>query len=70
MNLVANWREAWKWFSVHAFALIIALPIIWATLPAEIKAYMPESWEPWVFVTIAIAGVIGRVIDQGSKAEA
>lgn len=64
MKLIPDWREAWKWFSVQAFAIIIALPMIWGTLPADVKAYLPEEWRPWVMVALAVAGILGRIIDQ------
>lgn len=64
MTLVANWRDAWKWFSVQAFAIIIALPMIWMALPPDVKAYVPEGWKPWIMVALATAGILGRVIDQ------
>ena len=64
MTLVENWLDAWKWFSVQAFAVIIALPMIWMALPPDVKAYLPDSWKPWIMVALAVAGVLGRVIDQ------
>ena len=64
MKLVQDWREAWKWFSVQALVTIAALPMIWSALPADTKALVPNGWEPWIFFALAIAGVIGRLVDQ------
>jgi protein-S-isoprenylcysteine O-methyltransferase Ste14 len=64
MKLIPNWRDAWRWFSVQALAAIIALPIVWASLPSDIKSFVPDSWDRWVFVAIAAAGLLGRLIDQ------
>jgi len=64
MKFIPDWRQAWKWFSVQAFAIIIALPMIWAGLPADVKAYLPDEWKPWIMVAIAAAGILGRIIDQ------
>jgi polyferredoxin len=69
MKLVPNWREAWKWLSVHSFAILIALPIVWSTLPADVKAFIPDSWDPWIVVAFAAAGLAGRLIDQNPKTE-
>lgn len=69
MKFVENWRDAWKWFSVQALAVLIALPMVWMALPADVKAYLPDGWEPWVLVILAAAGLLGRVIDQ-NKASA
>jgi hypothetical protein len=64
MKLIPDWRQAWKWFSVQAFAIIIALPVIWMALPADVKAYLPDSWKPWIMVALAAAGILGRIVDQ------
>lgn len=64
MKLVADWRKAWKWFSMQAFALIVAIPAVWVTLPDDVKAMMPSGWGPWVLTTIALCGMIGRMVDQ------
>jgi hypothetical protein len=64
MELIPNWRDAWRWFSVQALIVIAALPVIWSALPPDTKALVPEGWEPWIFFALAIAGVIGRLIDQ------
>ncbi len=68
MRLVENWRQAARWFSVQAFAAIIALPMIWASMPADVKAYLPDEWKPWIMVALAAAGVIGRLVDQKKEA--
>lgn len=70
MKFVDNWRRAWRWFSVQAFALIIALPLAWAALPPDVKEMMPNSWDKWIFVGLGAAGLLGRLIDQGPKATA
>jgi hypothetical protein len=62
--MVQNWRQAWKWFSVQAFAVIIALPAVWMALPADVKAMVPDGWEKWIVTGIALAGLLGRLIDQ------
>jgi hypothetical protein len=64
MKLIPDWREAWKWFSVQAFAIIIALPMIWAAMPADVKGYLPDEWKPWIMIALAVAGILGRIIDQ------
>lgn len=64
MKLIANWREAWKMYSVQALAVIAALPIIWASLPEEWRAEIPSEWIKVMVVMVAIAGILGRIIDQ------
>lgn len=69
MHLVPDWRQAWRWFSVQALAVVMALPLVWLGLPADVKAWVPQSWHIWIFVLLGGAGIIGRVVDQNAKAE-
>lgn len=68
MRLIPDWRSAWRWFSVQALAVIGALPIVWSMLPPDVKSLLPAGWGMWVFVVLAVAGVLGRVVDQAPKA--
>lgn len=64
MKLVPDWKRAWRWFSVQAFAALLALPFVWTTLPADVKAMIPEKARPYLVMLIAAGGLAGRVIDQ------
>jgi len=68
MKLIPDWRSAWRWFSVQAFAIIALLPVVWPTLPPQVTAWVPESWRPWIIVALAVGGIAGRLIDQKAKA--
>lgn len=58
-------------FSVQALAVIAAAPMVWAELPDDLKAsvtaLVPPEWLPHVISGIAVAGVVGRLVDQGSR---
>ena len=67
MTLVPDWRKAWRWFSVQAFAFLAVIPVVWMNLPPDVKAMVPDSWNQWIFLVISLAAVlggVGRVIDQ------
>lgn len=68
MKLVEDWKQAWKWFSVQALAALVILPTVWAALPADAKSFLPDGAEPWILAALALAGVIGRLIDQNKAA--
>lgn len=68
MRLVPDWRQAWKWFSVQAFAILAAVPLVWVNIPPEVQAYLPPEWRPYILALFALAGFIGRVTDQGKQA--
>lgn len=68
MKLVPDWRRAWRWFSVQALAVLAALPVAWAELPPDVQAMLPEAWRPWLLAGLALAGLVGRLVDQGDRA--
>lgn len=64
MHFVENWKQAWRWFSVQMYGVLMALPLVWAGLPDDAKAFMPEAAQPWVLTILAGVGIFGRLIDQ------
>jgi hypothetical protein len=67
MRLVANARRSWRWLSMQALTALAAAPLIWASIPADVQAFLPPEWRPWVLTAMAAAGIAGRLIDQGGK---
>lgn len=78
MNLIKNWRDAWKWYSTWAFASI-------ATIQASVLAFLSSeqlaapilfypSWT-WgqaaqaVVAFLAVTGGVGRLISQAPKVQ-
>ena len=66
-KLIENWRSAWRWFSVQALFVLAALPVVWASLPEDLKDDIPQSWLKWVMFGLAIGGLAGRFVDQKGK---
>jgi len=64
MKLVENARQAWKWFSVQALAMLALVPLIWSELPPETQEIIPPTWRPWIVTGVALAGIAGRLIAQ------
>lgn len=64
LNLIPNWRRAWRMFSVQAQVLSVAVLGGWQATPDELRAAVPA----WAVVSIAVAlllaGIVGRLIDQ------
>lgn len=67
MRLVENWKQCWKWFSIHALLIVGVLPTVWATLPPDLKAYIPPSIMGLITAAVAVSGIVGRVTDQSKK---
>jgi len=66
-KLIENWKSAWRWFSVQALVVLAALPVIWTTLPDDLKADVPQSWVKWIMMIVAIGGLAGRFVQQTGK---
>ena len=64
MRLVPDYRDAWRWFSVQAFAILAALPLVWLNLPPDIKAFIPPKYGVYIAAAIALGGLVGRLVDQ------
>jgi len=64
MKLVSDWKRAWRWFSVQAMAVAAAIPLVWMSLPPELKGSISDDWLPWIASAVAVAGILGRVVEQ------
>ena len=64
MQLIPNWRRAWRMFSVQAMAAVAVLQTAWPQIPDDIKAGWPPHLVHWVTVALVVAGVVGRVVSQ------
>lgn len=69
MRLVENWKKAWTWISVWTLAVLGSLPMVWGSLPPDIKALVPDGWGVWIFLFIALGGIVGRVVSQTKAPE-
>lgn len=69
MHLVPDWRQAWRWFSVQALAIIMVLPLVWAGLPADVKAWVPPEWHIPIIMLLGAGGIAGRLVDQNKPKE-
>lgn len=70
MRLVPDWRRAWTWFSVQALAILAVLPMVWMSLPPDIKAFIPSKYGIYIAMAVALAGLVGRLVDQNPKPSA
>ncbi len=62
--LVPDWRKAWRWFSMWAMTLAIAIQTTWELATPELKANIPSTWLPYITIGVLIAGIVGRLINQ------
>lgn len=75
MNLIPNWKQSWKFWSVRfgilgtvlasiALAAPEAVLYAWAALPEDIKSHMPPAVIKWMGIGIMSLSVISRLIKQ------
>jgi hypothetical protein len=69
MRLVHNWYCCHRWLSMRFLAAGVALQTAFIAMPEELRLALPD----WVTRTMAIAllvcAVLGRLVDQGDKAD-
>jgi len=64
MRLVEEWRIAWRWFSMQAMALVVAIQGAWAALPDDLKQHFPGRLVTAVSVALLLLGIGGRLVSQ------
>lgn len=67
MRLVPDARKGWRWWSVRAMALNGAVLTTWLALPADLKSEIPDWIVTSTALATAVAGIVGRFIDQGGR---
>ena len=67
MNLIPEWKKAHRMLSVQAMALATAIQGIWPTIPVDLKSTLPSNLVHWVSIALLVAGIFGRLVDQGHK---
>jgi hypothetical protein len=63
-RLVENWKEAWRWFSMQAMALVAVIQAAWATLPDDLKQHFPAGAVTALSVGLLLLGIGGRLVRQ------
>lgn len=64
MKLIAEWKRAYRLFSVQAMALSTAILGTWLVLPDDFKATLPHWIGNAAAIATLIAGVLGRLVQQ------
>lgn len=67
IELVKDWRKAWRWFSVNAMVLAAAIQGAWLQLPDDLKASIPHAFVSYSTIALLIFGVLGRLLKQDKE---
>jgi len=66
-EIIEDARRAWRWFSVQAMALAVAVQGAWAAFGDDLKQNVPH----WLVTTITLgllaAGIGGRLVKQDKR---
>lgn len=69
IQLVDNWRSAWRWYSVRTAGVITSAAAVWMALPDEVKAAIPEKYKPLAVLVGGVAVALTRIIHQPDPQE-
>jgi hypothetical protein len=64
MKLVSDWRECWRWTSVHAMVAAAAVQGAWMGVGADLQQYVPQNVVHGLTITLLALGFVGRLRDQ------
>ncbi len=64
LQLVEDWRKAWRWISVNCMVLAGAVQGTWLVLDADQRASLPPYTVSVITILVLACGVAGRLIKQ------
>jgi len=70
MNLIPDWKKAYRFFSLQAMAIATAILGAWMVLPDDLQATLP-GWIPKAAAIVAlVCGMVGRLVSQSPDPDA
>lgn len=66
MQLIENWKSAWKMWSVRILAVLAIVSTSWAAVPDSVKALIPDQYLGYVVGLVSVCAAIARIIKQFS----
>lgn len=64
LHLVSDWKDCWKWLSVHFLIAAGALQGAVMAFPATLQQYLPDWLMHMAAIGLLIAAALGRLVDQ------
>ena len=65
IKFVKGANRAWRWFSMQAMTIALALQAAWLALPPNLIGHVSAEHKTIITIALLIFGTVGRVIDQG-----
>lgn len=70
MKIVPNWKNGWKWLSVHLMVLGGAIQGAWVAFPDSMRSFLPDKYAHLAAMCVFGSAIAARFIDQSGKAAA
>lgn len=69
MKLIDDWRGCWKFLSVHAGVLGVAISTTYASLYSQLKENFPPTYMAILTGVVFALGIVGRLISQSPESK-
>jgi len=66
MKLVPDWKQCWRWNSMHAMGFAGVVITVWNLLPEDFQNAFPHHVVLGLASGTLVLGIIGRLRDQGT----
>lgn len=67
MKIDPEWRQAWRWLSIHAMTLALAVSAAWLAIPSDLRAMVPAWSAAGLTGSLMVLGILGRLVKQKPK---
>lgn len=64
LELIADWKRAWRLYSVHALLVAALLGVLEAALATAHIRWLPDWVHGVLIAVVSMSGVVGRVVKQ------
>ena len=64
MMLVEHAKSAWRWYSVQAQVVQMAVAASWLAVPDDMRMAVPGAYLAAAAIVLAVLGIAGRLIKQ------
>lgn len=67
MTLIDEWKTCWKYLSVQANAIGVAISTGYAAMYDQLKEAFPPAYMAGLTGAVFLLGIVGRVVSQTKK---
>lgn len=64
LEIIPEWRHAWKWLSVNCMAFSLAIQGAWLGIPQDMRDHLPNHIASIATAALLVLGIAGRFVKQ------